>query len=74
MQRANPQTKVLMAAGLGIVGAFVFFKARAVMYRSEDAKRRTTYNKDKGGETGFEGERKKDKSYHVTVERSGGGV
>ena len=63
---------MLMAAGIGIVGAFVFFKARAVMYRSEDAKRRTTYNRD--GETGFEGERKKDKSYHVTVERSGGGV
>lgn len=48
------------------------------MYRSEDAKRRTTYNKDGNGngEAGFEGERKKgeNKSYHVTVERSGGGI
>ena len=71
----NPQTRIVLAGAIGIVGAFVFFKSRAVMYRSEDAKRKTTFKR--GGERaeqGFEGEPKAHKSYHVTVERSGGGV
>ena len=75
----TPQTRMVLAGAIGIVGAFVFFKSRAVMYRSEDAKRKTAFKRGaERAEEGFEGEPKMDKrmekNYHVAVERSGGGV
>ncbi len=62
---------MLLLGGLGLLGGFVFLKMRAVFNKSEDAKARTTYNKD---DHAGQRDEMKDKSYHVTVERSGGGI
>lgn len=53
--------------GLGLVATFVWLKSRAVLQKSEEAK--------KLSQSGYKDAEGKDKkNYHVTVERSGGGV
>lgn len=67
MRRPNNNNKLIIMGGLGLIAGFAWLKSRAVAQKSEEAKRLS--------QSGFkEGANKTEKNYHVSVERSGGGV